>query len=231
MAGLTGRLKRITLSRISAFLETVEDPEAVIPQLIREMLRGIEEAAGAESKANAALKANQRRLDESIGRSMRLEKGAELALRQGDEALAREALAEQIKSECIIEDQRLALSQSEDALQKARESRLHLQGQLQELKRRKAEIIARARSAKALNENIRTVADIRKAGSAILNEVSRMQQSDKEGVSIASAGIDSASKLDRSLEGRLRALEREAEIERRLASIRSRKQSKSNRDA
>jgi phage shock protein A len=223
MAGLTSRLRRITIPRISAFLETVDDPEAMIPQLIREMLRGIEEAVSAESKAKAALKANQRRLDESMGRSIRLEKGAELALRQGDEALAREALAEQIKSERLIEDQRLALSQSEDALRMARESRLHLQGQLQELKRRKAEIIARARSAKALKESYRTVADIRKTGSAILNEVSRMQQSDKESVSITSAGFDSASKLDRSLEGRLRALEREAEIERRLASIRSRK--------
>ena len=34
MAGLISRLKRITVSRINALLETVEDPEAVLPQSI-----------------------------------------------------------------------------------------------------------------------------------------------------------------------------------------------------
>ena len=79
-------------------------------EITDEMQRGIEDAVKAESKALAALKANQRRLDESMGRSMRLEKGAEMALRQGDEILAREALAEQIKADSAIDNQRLALA-------------------------------------------------------------------------------------------------------------------------
>ncbi len=227
MAGLISRLKNITVPRISAFLETVDEPEEVFPQLIREMQRGIEDAVKAESKALAALKANQRRLDESMGRSMRLEKGAEMALRQGDEALAREALSEQIKADSAIDNQHLALAQSESALQQAHEGRLHLQAQLEELKRRKKEIISRARSARNLAAAYERAGKIRKAKAAILDEVSRMQQPDDGNGSVSGTSREWDAVIDRSLEGRLRALEREAEIERRLASIKSRKQSKS----
>jgi phage shock protein A len=231
MAGLVSRLKRITVSRIKAFLETVDQPEAVFPQLVREMQRGIEEAISAEIKATAALKANQRRLDESQGRSIRLWKGAEMALRQGDETLAREALAEQIKADSAIDSQRLALSQSETALLEAHEGRLHLEAQLDELKRRKTDIIARARSAGNVAANLKRAGKIRETGAAILDEVSRMEQAEDENDFLYRATGDMSATLDRSLELRLRALEREAEIERRLASIRKKKQSKSMLDA
>jgi phage shock protein A len=231
MAGLISRLKRITVSRINAFLETVDEPEVVFPRLIREMRRAIEDAVNAESKAMAALKANQGRLDESMGRSIRLGKGAVMALRQGDEALAREALAEQVKADRAIDNQRRALSQSEAALLQAREGRLHLQAQLAELKRRKKEIISRARSARNLDATYKRAGEIRKAGAAILEEVSRIQQPDDGDVSLPGTPEEWNSAFDLSLEGRLRALEREAEIERRLASIKSRKQSKSKQDA
>jgi len=231
MAGFISRLRRITVSRIKAFLETVDQPEAVFPQLVREMQRGIEEAISAESKATAALKASQRRLDESMGRSIRLGKGAETALRQGDEILAREALAEQIKADSAIDSQRLSLSQTETALLEAHESRLHLEAQLEELKRRKSEIIARARSAKKVAASLKRAGEIRETGAAILDEVSRMQQADDENGYLYSTTGDMSAKPDRSLELKLQVLEREAEIERRLASIRSRKQSKSTLDA
>jgi len=231
MAGLISRLKNITVPRISAFLETVDEPEAVFPQLVREMQRGMEDAVKAESKAMAALKANQRRLDESMGRSIRLEKGAEMALRQGDETLAREALAEQIKADGAVDNQRLALAQSEAALRQAHEGRLHLQAQLEELKRRKKELISRARSARNLVAAYERSGKIRKAKAAILDEVSRMQQGDDGNGSISGTSGEWNAGFDRSLEGRLRAIEREAEIERRLASIKSRKQSKSKQDA
>ncbi len=227
MAGLISRLKNITVPRIRAFLETVDEPEEVFPQLVREMQRGIDDAVKAESKALAALKANQRRLDESMGRSLRLEKGAEMALRQGDETLAREALSEQIKADSAIDNQRLALAQSESALQQAHEGRLHLQALLEELKRRKKELISRARSARNFAAVYERTGKIRKAKAAILDEVSRMRQPDDGNGSVSGTSGEWNAVSDRSLEGRLRALEREAEIERRLASIKSRKQSKS----
>ena len=212
MAGLVSRLKRITVSQINAFLETVEDPEIVFPQLVREMQSCIRDAVKAETKAAAALKASQRRLDESTGRSIRLAKGAELALRHGNESLAREALAEQVKVDCLCEDQRRALEQSEKALQEAHGLRVHLEKGLEELKRRKGNIIARSRSAKRTAGTYRHTDRIRTAGSAILDEVSRVEQRvETNGYTPENAGRTSETDKG-SLEDRLRNLERDVEI-------------------
>ena len=224
MAGLVSRLKRVTVSRINAFLETVEDPEIIFPQLVREMQSCIRDAVNAETKAAAALKADQRRLDESTGRSIRLAKGAELALRQGDESLAREALAEQIRVDRLCEDQRRALDQSEKALLEARGLRVHLETELEKLKHRKRNIIARSRSAKKTAGTYRRADIIRTAGSAILDEVSRLeQQVETNGYTPENAGRTSETDKG-SLEDRLRNLERDVEIERRLNLIKERKQ-------
>jgi phage shock protein A len=231
MTSLMNRLKRITVSRIEAFLETVAEPERIYPQLIREVENRITDAANAERKATAAFKANQRRLDESMGRSLRFEKGAEMALRQGDEALAREALAEQVRVDRAIEDQRLALLQSEAALQNAREGRLHLQAQIEELVRRKREIISRAQAEENVAGIHRQAEKIRASGAVILEEVSRMQQAEDENRFLPGIPNGLSATIERSLEERLRALEREAEIERRLNSIRNREQSKTKPDA
>ena len=224
MAGLVNRLRRITVSRIDAFLETVEDPETIFPQLVREMHNLIADALKAESKAAAALKADQRRLDESIGRSLRLAKGAELALRQGNESLAREALAEQIKADRISADLRHAFERSEAALLEARELCRHLEMQLEELKRRKTEILARARSAKKTAGTYRSMDKIRTNGAAILDEVSRIQQREEAKEFVQVAPGTAWRGFERSLEDRLRTLEREAEIERRLDLIKKRKE-------
>lgn len=224
MAGLVSRLRRITVPRINAFLETVEDPEVIFPQLIREIQNTIADAVKAEGKAAAALKADQRRLDESTGRSIRLAKGAELALRQGVESLAREALAEQVKADRISEDLRYALERSEAALLEARELHRHLENQLEELKQRKREILARARSAKRTAGTYRRTDRIRATGAAILDEVSRMQQMGEANEIARGLPGRLPGKFERSLEDRLRILEREAEIERRLDLIRKKKQ-------
>jgi phage shock protein A len=231
MTSLMNSLKRITVSRIESFLETVEEPETIYPELIRELQNRIGDAANGESKAAAAFKASQRRLDESTGRSKRLEEGAELALKLGNEPLAREALAEQVRVDRGIEEKRRALMQSESALQKARESRLHLQIQLKTLIQRKNEIITRARSEKAVERIDRQTRKMRTSGAAILEEVARMQQAEGENWALSRTSDELSGATERLLEERLRALEQDAEIERRLASIRNRKQSKTKLDA
>jgi phage shock protein A len=232
MSGLISRLKRITVSRLEEFLKTVEAPEVLLPKLIREMQSRIEDAMNAESKALSALKADQRRLDESIGRSIRLEKGAEMALRHGDEALAREALGEQIRIERTIGDQRGALLQSEAAMLRAREGRVHLQSQLAELNRRKRDILAKARLVRDAAQISRRTDKIRASAADVLDAVSRMKPAEGESEVSEWTCEELPGMEDRSLEGRLRALEREAEIKRRLDSImRNRKQSTSKPDA
>ena len=61
--GLINRIRRITLSRIENFLNTVEDPEVLFPQLVREMEDQVRAAVSAETKALAACKSAARDTD------------------------------------------------------------------------------------------------------------------------------------------------------------------------
>ncbi|MHC4434411.1 MAG: hypothetical protein ACYTBS_21430, partial [Planctomycetota bacterium] len=77
--GRISRLKTITKSRIEAFLASLETPETVLPQLMREMAEKVKEAARAEAKALSAVKGDRRRLDAGLGKIVRFKEGAVLA--------------------------------------------------------------------------------------------------------------------------------------------------------
>ena len=94
--GFITRIKRLTTSRIETFLTTVEDPEILFPQLVKEMEEQIRKATSAEAKAMAGTKAAQRELDTVKDKLDRMQKGASLAMDQGDEDTAREAITAQI---------------------------------------------------------------------------------------------------------------------------------------
>ena len=66
--GLISRIRRITVSRIENFLNTVEDPEVLFPQLVREMEDQVRAAISAETKALAAQKTMGGALDIPIAK-------------------------------------------------------------------------------------------------------------------------------------------------------------------
>ena len=96
--GRIDRLKTVTMARIEAFLASLEKPETVLPQLVREMADAVAEAARAEAKALTAVKADRRRVDAASGRVTRFDKGANLALNAGQVDMARQAIAAQIRA-------------------------------------------------------------------------------------------------------------------------------------
>jgi phage shock protein A len=97
--GLLSRLSSISTGKLLAFLEEAEHPETMLPQLLTELSNHQKALRQAEAKSLAAVKAAQRKLDEMQGRANRYERGAELALKKGDETTAREALREQLNIE------------------------------------------------------------------------------------------------------------------------------------
>jgi len=137
--GLVDRVRRITAGRIEAFLDSLEDPAAMIPLLLRELEDQSEVLARAEAKARSAVKAAQRRLNEETGHVARLGRGAELALRFGEEHTAREALARQVVAERSVRAAEENLAQADKALQDAREVRSGILRQQDDLRRRAAE--------------------------------------------------------------------------------------------
>jgi phage shock protein A len=209
MAGMISRLKKISLSRIEAFLCSAENPEVLMPQLLRELEESIRKAAAAEARAASALRAEQRRCDELQGRLVRLERGAELALTHKDERLAREALAEQVKAERKLVRYNRALESSEKAYTEASSVRAGLEYQLDVLKSKKDELLARSRTAVAAKK-------AEYSGTDILAAVSRMESA----VDAEEFTVETGRPGNPMLDQRLRQLERNQEIERRLDDMR-----------
>ena len=216
--GLIKRLQRITTARVQAFLETVDDPATAIPQLVAEMEEKVGVAANAEAKALSAVKSTQRKLDEAQGRVLRMGRGAELALKQGDERTAREALAEQVKAEKDVAAQKESMARAEAAFKDARDVRLGLAGQLDELKVRRDEILSRVRTA-AMRKDIRE--RILKPGEGLLDQVARTESVLDQEESAIEIKRETESLRNGSLDERLRRLGREAEVDERLDGLRA----------
>jgi len=141
--GQIDRLKRITKARIEAFLDSLETPEVIFPQLIKELSAKVKEAGNAEAKALSAVKADLRRLDQANGMVLRFKEGAGLAVNCGDVETAKQAISAQIHAEQKVDNCKNSLTRSESAYAAARQVRLQLQENLKYLKARKNEILRR----------------------------------------------------------------------------------------
>ena len=218
--GLISRLKRVTLARVEAFLKTVESPETILPQLLVEMEGQIRVATQAEAKAMAAVKLAERKVAEVRGRVERLQKGAELAVQENQEATARDALASQVEAERALKREEDALAHGQAGLDRVREARKELQSQLDELRAKKEEILTRARVAKLQKKVERTVHGPVSSSKSILDAVAATEARLEEAEAELEVQREMTGKKEcPSLEKRLRNLETGTEIEQRLAAL------------
>jgi len=221
--GLIKRIRRLTLARIEDFLNTVEKPEIIFPQLVREMEDQARAAISAESKASAACKAAERDAARTRQKLDRMIRGAESAIEKGDNETARDAVRAQLVLESELKIQDDAVSRASRAYDDARSARVQIEEQLNELRNKKNEILTRARVAAAQQKIERTVSGPVNSAASILDAVMRLEGKVEE----AEAELEIRRTLDKggvtpSLERRLEALERDDEIEKRLAELKKR---------
>lgn len=210
---LIQRLKRITMGRIEAFLDSVEKPEYILPQLIREMSNQVNATANAEAKALGAVKGSQRRFDETAGRLHRLTEGASLAANANELDLARQAIAAQIQAEQDLQKCRTDLEKAQLAYQDASDARKQLMDNLNELKRRKDELITRSHQVKVQSQSNAETGDI-------LDTVARMEAK----IEVVQAESEIRNEISKTLglsldDRQLKKLEQNAEVQRRLDEI------------
>lgn len=220
--GLFKRLHRITVGRVEAFLTSVEDPEVVFPQLVREMNEQLGEATSAEASATAAVKKAQRDLGQFTERADRMGRGAALAVKRGDEATARDAVKAQLDAESGQARAQVSLDQAKATADRAAAARQRIQQQLAELKAKKGEILTRARVAKTQKRIAKTVSGSVGSSDSILDAVARLesQVEETEAELEIQARLAGETTVSASLEKRLADLDRDAEIEKRLDALR-----------
>jgi len=215
--GLIDRLRRITMGRIEAFLDRVERPEDVLPDIVRQLQAKVKQVADAEVKALTALKGACRRLDEASGKMARMESGAAAAVQAGEDALARQALAAQIDAEKRVAAAEAEVARAQGAYDAAKTLRLQFQRDVATLKQRSGEIIARARAARARQ----AVSECFAVGGSedLLETIARMEEKVAQREDTIEAAADVAADLRIALADVSDETARSEEVQQRLDAL------------
>lgn len=158
--GVFSRLGRIIKSNLNAILDAAEDPEKSINQLIVEMRSNQKEAKEQVAQAMVDSKKLQRKLAESKAAAVKWKEKAKLAVKRGDDKLAKEALGRaKSEAEMAKEYERSAEAQQR-AVENLKVALKALDKRIDEAKRKKHVLLARKKTAEATKSIGTTVSSI-----------------------------------------------------------------------
>lgn len=214
--GLFDRILRVIRANLSHLITQAEDPEKILEQAVLDMQDDLIQLRQATAQAIATQKRTERQYSQAVITSEEWYRRAQLALQNGEETLAREALtrrktyqdtATAYKSQ--IDQQSVVVTQLKDNLRK-------LESKIADAKTRKDLYIARARSAKA-SQQINQVLGQVGTGSAMA-AFERMEekvlQMEAQAEAVAELSTD-------ALEQRLAALGEADDVEAELAAMKT----------
>jgi phage shock protein A len=202
---------KVIQSNLNALLDKVEDDKKLISLNLDEMDDQIKAGHQEVVQAVAAEKQLRKKVDDLRADVERWDKRAELALKSGDEALAREALKQKRRVASEADAAEKARAEQRNAALRMKDELERMKEKLTELKMRKSTIVARAAQARggAGAEQLGA-----KGGSSAFENFRRMEEKieGREAESAAMAEVDDAiAKGEKSedLEAKVRDLERQ----------------------
>ncbi len=158
--GIIDRIKTIIKANINDMLSKAEDPELILNQLVEDMRDAYKEARRQTTTALAdesRLKAKYEKEREQVEH---WQSRAELALRNGREDLAREALARKLEHERLMVEYDVAYKKQHSATEALINGLKALEKKIEEAKRKKDLLIAKAKRAEAAQTINATLADM-----------------------------------------------------------------------
>jgi phage shock protein A len=180
--GIFARLARLIQSNINALISSSEDPEKMLNQLIRDMTEQLALAKKQVAGAIADEKRLARQVEAEQQKAAEWEKKAMLAVRAGNDALAKEALARKKEHESLgtqLQDQWQKQKTAVDQLKLALRA---LNNKIEEAKRKKGVLIARKKRAEAQKQIHETMSGLKNASAfeAFEEMAGRIEQMEAE---------------------------------------------------
>jgi len=227
-----GRIAQLTRANINALIDSAEDPEKMLDQMIRDYTNSIAEAeeAVAQTIGNLRLmEEDQREADAAAAdwgakAAAAAAKATSLVATSPDEAarfenLARVALERQIAFERQSKDLAPTIAQQTEVTEKLKGGLTAMRGKLEELRSKRDELVARAKMAEAQSQVHDAIKSVDLADPT--SELSRFEDKiRREEARVTGQAELAASSLDAQFEG-LDDLATDAEVEARLAQLKS----------
>jgi phage shock protein A len=216
--GLFGRLGTLIRSNINELINRAEDPEKMLNQVLVDMKGQLVEAKKQVAIAIADEKRIKKQYEQELAKAADWEKKAMLAVRAGNDDLARAALARKAEHDELAatlkdqwEAQKLSVEQLKEALR-------GLDAKIEEAKRKRNILVSRQKRAQAQATINRTLSQLNSADSydstfARMDE--RVTQLEAEAEATAELGAAPAA----SLESQFKALEAGSSVDAELEAL------------
>lgn len=191
------RFVKVVSSNINNVISNLEDPEKILDQAVTDMQKDLVKVRQSYAEISATQKRSLKQRETANSLAADWYKRAQLALEKGDEALAREALSRRQLQTEISESLSKNIKLQEDAIEKLYSSMMALQEKIEDAKREKDMMIARAKTAKTavqVNDMLNTV-----TGSTSMDAFERM----KAKVESLEAQAEVAGELAASSQGKI----------------------------
>jgi phage shock protein A len=211
--GIFDRMGKVIQSNLNALLDKAEDERKLVDLNLDEMDEQIKAGHQEVVQAVAAEKQLRKKCDDLQADLLRWDKRAELALKSGDEALAREALKQKKLRAAEFETADRVCSEQREAAVRMKNDLERMKQKLAELKLRKPTIVARAQQARATASGSEQLGA--RGGTSAFDNFRRMEEKieGREAQGAAMAEVEDAlGKTDKGedLEAKFRDLERQA---------------------
>ena len=155
--GIFSRLGTLIKSNINDLITKAEDPEKMLTQVLLEMQQQLVEAKKAVAVAIADEKKLQKQYTAEADKSKEWERKAMVAVRAGDDNLARQALARKQEHETIATQFQQQWLAQKQAVEKLKDALRLLNNKIEEAKRKKNILIARKKRAEAQQQIANTM--------------------------------------------------------------------------
>jgi len=214
--GLLDRLSRLLRANLNSFVSDAEDPIKILDQSVADMQEDLVKLRQAVAKAIAS----QKRLENQAAQSKEQTKNwfsrAELALKKGEEDLAREALSRKKTFQETFESLSTQFQAQNGQVEKLKKSLLLLERKIAESRTKKDMLKARAQAAKAQQQIQSAVGDLGSKSAKAAFE--RMEEKVEALEASGQAALELAGE---DLESKFAALEGGDDLEKELEILRS----------
>jgi phage shock protein A len=146
--GILGRLSALIKSNVNDVIDSMQDPAKEIDQMVRDMEESARQARTEVAQCFAEEKRLQKRVADLEAEAAEWVKRAELAVRSGDDGLAKEALRRKAEKEAERDETRKALQEQGVYADQLTQALKALDARLADIKLRQGTLRAKARASK-----------------------------------------------------------------------------------
>ena len=214
--GLLDRLSRLLRANLNAFVSDAEDPIKILDQSVADMQEDLIKLRQAVAIAIASQKRLENQANQAKEQIQNWFSRAELALKKGEDDLAREALSRKKTFQETFESLTTQFQSQNGQVEKLKKILLLLERKIAEARTKKDMLKARAQAAKAQQKIQSAVGDL--GSSSAMAAFERMEDKVEALEASGQAALDLAGE---DLESKFAALEGGDDIEKELETLRS----------